>query len=335
MNPSSQQKQALTLIESWINCPAKQKFTLGGYAGSGKTSLINTIKYMLHGKSAVVTYTNKAASVLRDKEIHAATTIHKLMYKPVESDEGLHWVRNNSLDVDVVIVDEASMLGQNIRDDLESYGVPVLYVGDPFQLPPVNEDSVMDHCDFILTEVHRHGDKILETATAIREGKPYHDVDQYSLTDSDLSDADIVICLSNARRYTLNQRIRKHRGFIGKPQTGDRIVSAKTDYDCGIFAGELGTLVSTNNHRRYEVLFDGWDDTAVFTNGYFLGPKDNPYSLDLRGRSCLDYGYAITCHKAQGSQYNNVIVWEEHRSDARWMYTAATRAISKLVMAGK
>lgn len=334
IKPEGQQIEAIERIMRWDETPTKQTFTLGGFAGTGKTSLIPIIQEELGWNSEVVTYTNKAAAVLRSKGITHATTIHKLMYKLID-EENMRWYRKSELEVGLVIVDEASMLGQNIRDDLESYGVPILYVGDPFQLPPVKEESVMDNCDFTLTEVRRHGGKILDIATSIREGRPYEDIDQYSLTDSDLSAADIVICLSNNRRNTLNQRIRNHRGFVGQPQKGDRVVSAKTDYDCGIFAGELGTLVGTNHSRRYEVLFDGWDDTVVFTNGYFLHPNENPYSSDLRGRACLDYGYAITAHKAQGSQYDNVIVWEEPRSDARWKYTAATRAIKELTMAGR
>lgn len=334
IKPEGQQIQAVDLIRRWDEVPTKQTFTLGGFAGTGKTSLIPTIRDYLHWNSAVVTYTNKAAAVLREKGIDDATTIYRLMYQLVDAEHML-WRRKDELEVDVVIVDEASMLGQDIRDDLESYGIPVLYVGDPFQLPPVKEESVMDYCDFTLTEVRRHGGRILDIATAIREGRPYEDVDQFSLTDSDLSAADIVICLSNDRRCSLNQRIRKYRGFQGPPQKGDRMISVKTNYDWGIFAGETGTLVGTDNRRRYEILFDGWADTVVFTNGYLMQPKDNAYSQELRGRACVDFGYVTTCHKAQGSQYGNVIVWEEHRSDARWKYTAATRAISDLTMAGR
>lgn len=334
IKPEGQQIEALKRIEAWADKPNKQEFTLGGFAGTGKTSLIPQIRDMLHFNSAVVTYTNKAASVLREKGIEDATTIYKLMYQLIDEDNMI-WRRKDELEVSVVIVDEASMLGQNIRDDLESYGVPVLYVGDPFQLPPVNEASVMDHCDFTLTEVRRHGGKVLEIATAIREGRSYPDVDQYDLSDSDLSSADIVICYTNARRMSLNQRIRKHRGFIGLPQKGDRMLSVKTNYDWGIFAGELGTYVGGNGSRRFEILFDGWADTVVFTNGYLMQANDNAYSQDLRGRACLDFGYVTTAHKAQGSSFDKVIVWEESRSDARWKYTAATRAVTDVTMASK
>lgn len=327
MQLTEQQQEAIDKITAWNG---NKPFTLGGYAGTGKTTLIPHIRSF---NSAVVTYTNKAAAVLKTKGELDATTIFKLMYKLVD-EYNMVWRKLDQLEVDLIIVDEASMIGQKIRDDLESYGIPIIYVGDPFQLPPVKEESVMDNCDFILTDVKRHGDKILEVATAIREGRPYEDIDQYSLSDSDLASADMVICLSNERRHQLNQRVRKHLGLAGQVQVGDRVVAAKTDYDCGIFSGEFGTLVSTNNKRRYEVLFDGWNDTVVYTNGYFLQPKDNPYSAEFKGRGCLDFGYVSTCHKCQGSQFDKVIVWEERRADARWKYTAATRAVKELIMAG-
>lgn len=332
--PEGQQLQALDLVQRWDTTPTKQTFALGGYAGTGKTSLIPTIRDMLHWNSAVVTYTNKSAARLREVGMGDATTIFRLMYQLIDP-INMTWRRLDKLPVDVVIVDEASMLGRKIRDDLESYGVPVLYVQDPFQLGPVKEPRINEDCDFILTEVRRHGGKILDIATAIREGKPYEDVDQYSITDTTLCDADIVICLSNDRRRTLNQRIRKHLGFTGTPQKGDRMISVKTNYDWGIFAGEAGTLIGTDNRRRYEILFDGWNDSVVFTNGHLLQPNEDPYSQDLRGRACLDFGYARTCHTAQGSQYNKVVVWEEHRADAHWMYTAVTRAVEDVIVGGR
>lgn len=334
ITPEGQQLESVHMVQRWGEAPTKQTFTQGGFAGTGKTSLIPTYRELLHWNSAVVTYTNKAAAVLREKGIQDASTIYRLMYQLIDPVNML-WRRLDKLPVDVVIVDEASMLGQKIRDDLESYGVPVLYVGDPFQLPPVKEKSVMDHCDHTLTEVRRHGGRILDIATAIREGRPYEDVDQFSLTDSQLCDADILICLSNDRRRWLNQRVRKHLGFVGMPQKGDRMISVKTNYDWGIFAGEAGTLIGADNRRRYEILFDGWSDTVVFTNGHLLQANENPYSEEFRGRACLDFGYARTCHTAQGSQYDRVIVWEEARSDARWKYTAATRATKELTMAGR
>lgn len=334
ITPAGQQIECLEKVFTWDANPTKAFYTIGGYAGTGKTSLIPHIRNGLHPNSALVTYANRAAGILREKGEGDATTIFKLMYKLID-EERMIWRRNDNLEVDLVIVDEASMVGQKIRDDLESYGIPVLYIGDPFQLPPIKEESVMDYCDFTLTEVRRHGDKILEIATAIREGRKYPDIDQYSLSDSDLCDADMVICLSNERRNRLNQKIRGHKGFNGDIKNGERVVMRKTDYDCGIFAGDMGTLIGTNHSRRYEVLFDGADDTTVFTNGYFLKPGENPYALEFKGRGCLDFGYACTAHTAQGSQWDKVIYWEEAHADARHKYTGATRAVKELTMAGR
>jgi exodeoxyribonuclease-5 len=256
----------------------------------------------------------------------------------LEDEETMTWRRRPKLEADLIIVDEASMVGWRTRKDLESYGIPIIYIGDPFQLPPVGDDesSVMDNLDFLLTEIRRQaeGSPIIKIATAIREGRRYDDVDQCSLRDKDLLDFETIICLSNAKRHQLNQRKRLALGLEGPAKIGDRVMIATTDYDHGLFAGECGVITNTNYKRRYTVHFDGWPAPCNLFNVHFMQPNDNAYSQDLRGRQCLDFGYVITCHKSQGSQYDSVLVWEERRADARWKYTAATRAVNKLLMAG-
>jgi exodeoxyribonuclease-5 len=334
IEPVGQQLVALECIEAWGG--RSPNFVFAGHAGSGKTSLIPHIENMFYNV-IVVTYTNKAALVLRNKGILGAITIHRLMYA-LEDEKLMTWKKKDFLldRPQLIIVDEASMVGEKIRKDLESYGIPVLYVGDPFQLPPVKESgSIMDDADFTLTEIHRQakGSPIIQVATAIREGRRYPDVDQYDLTDEEISSYEVVLCLSNAKRFQLNERIRAFRGFEGRPQVGERVVMAKTDYDLGIYAGEPGTITHVDRYL-YRVLFDGQEEDVGMGYCKFLELGDNPYSDDFRGKRCLDFGYAITVHKAQGSQYDSVLYWDERRADARHRYTGATRAVNKLTMAG-
>lgn len=228
------------------------------------------------------------------------------------------------------------MVSEKVRRDLESFGILVLYVGDPFQLPPVKESgSIMDIADFTLTEPHRFAvlSDIYKIATAIRTGKRYPDVDQYELTTADIATYDQVICLSNAKRYALNDRIRKYYGRGEKPEVGDRVVMAKTDYDLGICAGEVGVLTEVRGWL-YRVLFEGQEEDVGMGYCKFLELGDNPYDNQFKGKRCLDFGYAITAHKAQGSQYDKVLYWDERRADARHRYTGATRAMQLLTMAG-
>jgi len=334
ITPVGQQIAALDAVFKW-DCRTPN-FVLCGHAGVGKTSLIPHIQEEFVNP-VVVTYTNKAALVLRNKDVYGATTIHKLMYA-LEDERLMTWKKKDFLQdrPSLIIVDEASMVGEKIRKDLESYGIPVLYVGDSFQLPPVKESgSIMDKPDFTLTEIHRQAkdSPIIKVATAIREGQRYPDVDQYSLSDEEIASYEVVLCLSNAKRFQLNERIRKFKGFEGPPKIGERVVMAKTDYDLGIFAGECGNITHVDRYL-YRVLFDGQEEDIGMGYCKFLGPDDNPYNESFKGKRCLDFGYAITVHKAQGSQYDSVLYWDERKADARHRYTGATRAVNKLTMAG-
>ena len=332
--PVGQQIKALDAIDEWGG--HSRNFVLCGHAGSGKTSLIPHIQDMF-SNAVVVTYTNKASLVLRNKGVYGATTIHRLMYT-LEDEDKMTWAKNDFLKErpSLIIVDEASMVGEKIRKDLESYRIPVLYIGDSFQLPPVKEEgSIMDHPNYTLTEIHRQAQDspIIKIATAIREGRRYPDVDQYGITSEELSSYELVLCQSNDRRYKLNERIRNFRGFEGTPKVGERVVMAKTDYDLGIFAGECGTITHVDRYL-YRVLFDGQDEDLGMGYCKFLKLGDNPYNAEFKGKRCLDFGYAITVHKAQGSQYDSILYWDERKADARHRYTGATRAVTKLTMAG-
>jgi exodeoxyribonuclease-5 len=106
----------------------------------------------------------------------------------------------------------------------------------------------------------------------------------------------------------------------------------KTDKDNGIYNGEIGVIVNMETNYRFTVDFDG--RKARFVRASFLRDEQNPYSKDLKGRQVLDFGYAVTCHKVQGSQFDEVLIFDSHGCDARWMYTAVTRAIKKGEIAG-
>lgn len=334
--PEGQQIQALEAVFKWYNERKRWRFVLAGWAGTGKTSLIPLIEDMI-ANTIVVTYTNKAALVLKSKGVFGATTIHRLMYM-LEDERTMTWAKRDILQdrPSLIIVDEASMVSEKVREDLESFGIPVLYIGDPFQLPPVNETgSVMDNADFTLTEIRRQaeGSPIIKIATAIRTGKRFPDVDQWSLTDEQIASHDVTICYTNQMRFRLNDRIRKYLGRGDSPEVGDRVIMAKTDYDLGVCAGEMGVLTEVRGWL-YRVLFDGSIEDVALGYTKFLELGESPYQPSMKGRRCLDYGYAITVHKAQGSQWDKVLYWQERRADARHMYTGVTRAVKELTFGG-
>jgi exodeoxyribonuclease-5 len=169
----TQNKAANGIIECFVN---NQKIVkLAGFAGTGKTTIIRDIiqkyKSIKNLKSiAYVTFTGKASTVLNSKisdimdKQDFCGTIHSLIYKPVFKKDILtgksiisKWVRADSLPYELIVVDESSMLPNDILNDLKTYNIPMLLVGDHGQLPPVseNQESVLINPDFVLTEIHR------------------------------------------------------------------------------------------------------------------------------------------------------------------------------------
>ena len=144
---NEQQAEAVKLIESWYKYSDDLIFTLSGSAGTGKTFLINyLIKNILQipdEKIAFIAYTGKAASVISQRTKKDTSTIHRLIYNPVEvvkkvkigdvekEVKKIEFVKKNSIgNLKLIILDEISMVDQHILDDLCSYKIKILCCGD-------------------------------------------------------------------------------------------------------------------------------------------------------------------------------------------------------------
>mgnify|MGYP002520688144 CR=1 FL=1 len=201
--PNAQQVDALNTMADFINSK-ETSMTLSGYAGTGKTSLMEMIANKCRKNYKNVVFcasTNKAAAVLNDKVKKAgfeAKTLNKIFGIQVEIDPDSkeYDVRNtrNKIDEDAlmkqgvfpgttVIIDEASMINEEnyntINRMAKDFGLKIIYVGDSAQLAPVNEDDISkvfrngDGKVITLTQVERTGDNaILKEATDLRNDKP-------------------------------------------------------------------------------------------------------------------------------------------------------------------
>lgn len=354
-------------IQSLVRC------TLGGFAGTGKTTIVKWIALELGVNVGICALTGKAAYVLRQKGLAQATTMHRLMYDPVASCEGCgmaasdfpenpqHWCphrvvsvnfeRKAVLPYDLVIVDEASMVNRTLMDDLERFGVPVLYVGDHGQLEPIGENPrLMVNPDIRLETIHRQaeGSEILQLAHMVRQGRtpettgPKAQVVRASTMPRDAPSYDVVICGFNADRVAINNWVRRRHGRTGPPMAGDRVVCLRNDHDHGIFNGMLGTLRDVRVRKSsngYDVpVLDVEDDLGQCWESLDYAPEQFGAEATLREirkeKTLWDFGYALTCHKCQGSEFDRVLVLEQIApkwESARWRYTAITRAADEIV----
>ena len=186
---SPHQDAALNAVASWLKDKPGSRaiFRLFGYAGTGKTTLARHIADNVDGKVLFAAFTGKAAQVMRNKGCHGASTIHSLIYRARESGEDVPtfelWDEAPASKAKLIIIDECSMVDAELGRDLMSFGVPVLVLGDPAQLPPIQRARgffTEAEPDAMLTEVHRQAkdDPIIRLSMDIREGReiePFRD----------------------------------------------------------------------------------------------------------------------------------------------------------------
>src|SRR6516164_2611569 len=241
-----QQDEALKAVAGWLKAkPGRrdvpQIFRLFGYAGTGKTTLARHVAQGVDGKVLYAAFTGKAAQVMRNKGCGGASTIHSLIYKALESEEEQPsfelWADAPAAKAKLIVIDECSMVDAELGRDLMSFGVPLLVLGDPAQLPPVSGGGFFTNAapDVMLSEVHRQAqdDPIVRLSMQVRAGERLAP-GQYGVsavvTRADLDPqlvlaADQVLVGRNATRRAYNERMRLRRGFAGGlPEAGDKLV---------------------------------------------------------------------------------------------------------------
>ncbi len=306
-------------------------------------------------------FTGKAALVMRSKGCPAASTIHSLIYRARESGEEVPsfdlWDEAPASKAKLIVIDECSMVDAELGRDLMSFGVPVLVLGDPAQLPPIQGGGFFTDAkpDVVLTEVHRQAqdDPIVRLSMEIRAGNSLAE-GQYGATQvvrrDDLDpqrviEADQVLVGRNATRRSYNMRMRERRGFVGAlPMAGDKLVCLRNNKRKGLFNGGLWMVKERPSARRTLLKMQIRPDEDMggrgikvsvrpecFTGGIeqFEWPQRKPYDE-------FDYGYVLTVHKAQGSQWDDVVLFDESfafpDSRERWLYTGVTRAAKRLTV---
>lgn len=334
MRLSEEQKHVIKEIMSF----KKDEVRLGGLAGTGKSTVIKHLAELLP-EFKVCAYTGKAVSVLKKKGMEAQT-IHSLIYKAyTDENNNVRFSLSPGLDCEGIIVDEASMVSEAIYRDLKWFGKPMIFVGDHGQLEPIGDSfNLMAEPDYRLETIHRNAGEIAHFAQHIRIG--YRPSSWQARGSGEkikfisrgahrplASKVDQVICAFNKTRVEMNMAAREQlRMDPLNPCVGDRVMCLKNDKQYGLFNGMQGEIAMISDNDQFyfkneDFIEEVWYDRNTFNQAKYEYEKDGPIPFD--------YAYAITAHRAQGSEYDRVMVLEQ-RCDLwdhkRWAYTAASRA---------
>lgn len=360
---------------------------IAGYAGTGKSTLINFIVAALDfdpEEVAYITFTGKASEVLREKGNPNAMTAHRLLYYSKQLANGKFVFKPRpSIEYRLVIVDEVSMLPKDMWDLLLSHGIYVIACGDPFQIPPIDktqDNHVLDKPHIFLDEIMRQAKEsdIICLSMNIREGKkitPFRGNDAQVFHRKDLCDgmyywADQILVATNRTRYDINTYMREEDGRGAEPEVGDKIICLRNCWDTmsiqnadPLINGSIGWIedmsletetykmngnfikapilratISTKNDKYIGLPIDY---KALTTGEKYFSPKQE-YAIRRNKENPMlpiefNYGYAITGHRAQGSQWPKILTMEESFpfdsiEHARWLYTCVTRAEGKTTL---
>jgi ATP-dependent exoDNAse (exonuclease V) alpha subunit len=207
------------------------------------------------------------------------------------------------------------------------------------------------------------------------EGKETIIIPKKELVTGHMLWANQIICATNATRVSLNNQMRELLGYSGSPQSGEKMICLRNywedfseDGDAVLVNGTTGILknpfetfiVAPNYIKMRNHKMDIICGNFISDEGKVFQSVEMDKVMIATGESCLNwqeqfalgkiknkigdiiprqftYGYAITAHKAQGSEFDKVLVLEERFpfdkiEHARWLYTAATRSAEKLVL---
>lgn len=360
---SEEQENAIEYIKNNWN---KQPVTvLTGYAGVGKSCTIAALISRLGLKKSEIAYcayTGCAALTLKKKGINAQT-IHHLIYntKKDKKTGQLFSILKRYLDKDykLIIIDEGSFVDEKIMQDLLSFHIPIIMMGDEGQLqPPVGKiNKFMLNPDVRLTKIFRQkdGNTIIDFASNLRKG-----IFDYTFNDNNVKCfnsltlnmclwADQILCSTNKDKDEINKAIREYKGFKSQiPEVGDKLMCLKNNWYNLPISGENYELVNgmtgyveevidatfSPYYNTMKILFSlEFDRSIVYETTIDLNPFLDKEPIDIKELDMFDFGYACTIHKSQSSQWEKVLVYAKNGfgDKKKLYYTAATRAIDKLV----
>ena len=376
-------ERIITWYKGYVNGTSKSRehpqwFAYSGAAGCGKTTVLREVIDALHlGKDYIgCAYTGKAVLQMLKNKLNAKT-IHSLIYQVVpsyEEDEITHrrrltfdFILKEKLDRDyrLIVVDEAPMVNDEIAKEILSFGIPVIFLGDMNQLPPVfGRSTIMTNPDFVLTQIMRQSEDnpIVQLSQMVLKDIPLIEGDYgtskvvryYELGAGLLKDFDQVLCTTNKLRANLNQFCReKLLGYPNKdPHLWDKVICRQNNWEIernGFYLtnGSSGNITDINRDKlgsgyyiidfHPDYLKDGIDFEKLKVDARYLRSDYEEQKNTLRlVHEKFEYAYAITVHLSQGSEYPKVLYIDSFFHDLnltkKARYTAITRAMESITI---
>lgn len=366
MKFEGQQATALSAVKGWLRDKrGKQVFRLFGFAGTGKTTLAKEVATMVGGQVLYCSFTGKAALVLKSKGCTPASTIHSLIYRPLEdpaTGETTFILNEDSAagTAALIIVDEVSMVGEDIGRDLLSFGTRILVLGDPAQLPPIKGTGFFTsgEPDVMLTEIHRQAadNPIIRLSIDVREGRGLalgHYGESKVITRAEVDQQEIltagqVLVGMNKTRRAFNARIRTLLGRSSMlPEPGDRVICLRNNRIKKLLNGGMWTVqrarLTGAKHKRVAMEVISLDDDSILAPievetpiEFFHGTEEDLEWQVRKKHDEFDHGYAISVHKSQGSAWDHVVIFDEsavfRENRINHLYTAITRAAERVTV---
>jgi exodeoxyribonuclease-5 len=380
-----EQQDLVNALMDWYNNKTNEKpyYSYSGKAGTGKTSVIKFFINELGFSSAdyaAACYTGKGSLVLEKNGLNAST-IHSLIYNTYlktellpsgETKSYLTSILKKSLypaSIKLIIIDEATMVNDRMKDEILSFGIPTVFLGDNNQLPPIfGISSVMLNPDFTLTKIMRQEENnpIIQFTEAILNDEPLYYgeygkskvVRSVNIDKNILKDYEIIICAKNSTRDALNEEIRHHVLGIPKdvdlPCKGEKVICRQNNWGhmvsgISLTNGLIGFVkdIDYKTEKPNKYIMDFQPD---FMHGKDLFKNlkcDKHYTAtsitDHRDYGFVDprlnkfeYAYAVSCHIMQGSQYDRVLFLDElfhdEETTKKLRYTAISRAAESITI---
>ena len=348
-----QSEAVTTCLRNAVSC-------ITGGAGTGKTTVLRTVLKAYHQMGYVihaVALSGRAAKRLHESIGFFTSTIAKLLRNaPIEpsSEKSKH----------LLVIDEASMIDLPTMYRLVNHTSPsvhIIFTGDPDQLPPIGcgkvladiiQSGTVANTKLDIVKRQEGSSGIPEYSNLVNQGKTPKNISTGAIFFHEVNKNDIAqVCCNLYQKSPENSRIMaptkqlvseinkltqatlNHTGsllkfemhgecFYQNLRVNDAILFTQNNYDKGVQNGSLGILTSVEptSDKYGEVTLDTGEVIEV----------DQPI-LD-----CMELGYAITLHKAQGSQFPRIIIaFQKGRIvDRAWLYTAITRAENEVHIVG-